>query len=152
MSFDYPQGMNMSEYLGSYPGYATVKLGTIGENQIDLLYIAFLNGSIMSSAFSEDPLEDAKTLLEGDNMGSDSMGFLHDATDKSSITTYYSDNGLATAEMSFSYSDPEVGDFKGYAFEFFNNETLAAYKVRILSTDASYAEDMKDRLVSSFEG
>jgi hypothetical protein len=79
------------------------------------------------------------------------MGILHKATDKSSMTTYYSANGLATAEMSFSYSD-QMGSFSGYALEFYNNETLATYTVRIMSTDSSHVKDMKARFVSSFTG
>lgn len=151
ISFDYPERMNVTEQLGSYPGYATVVLQ--GKNvSTGAIVVGFINVSGIASA-DPDPLVQAARVLESDSKSKDDIS--GQAQVKGDISTYISPGGLPTAERDFllsgSSSTGSNVTMHGYALEFYDSKRKAAYAVRIFSTDAAWTYEMKSRFVSSFK-
>lgn len=151
-SFDYPQSLKAQESLGSYNGgrgYAFVALQNDIATDPALLvyYIRFGNISMLANK-SADAI--AKGLLESDNSGTDVMGVLHQASDKSAISSFTSKNGYAGAEMTFVLKDPDgTQQIHGYAIQLYDARTTVSMKARVIGMDQATAKAARDRFVES---
>lgn len=150
VSFDYPPGMNISEELSGYPGYATVVAQ--GRNVSEgALVFGFINASGVSS-LPADPAAAAADTLKADGESADDIS--GQAQVRGAIASGLSPNGIPMAERTFeltktSSTGNNVTAY-GYALEFYDPGLKASYPVRIFSSDANRARQMRDRFVSSF--
>ncbi|MFH2023424.1 MAG: hypothetical protein ABIJ10_03825 [Candidatus Micrarchaeota archaeon] len=147
IEFDYPKTMSFKEYPSK--SYGTIVLQESFATYLSAIFLAYIDTSVLENSY-DDPLESAKAILSGDNLGDDPLGMLHKAQTKSQISSYYSQNGLAVAEMSFQATE-NGGTLYGYALEIYDQDSGYGYAVRILSTDQQTPDIVKSKFVSSFK-
>ncbi len=150
VSFDYPPGMNISEELSGYPGYATVVAQGANVSQGALVF-GFINASGISSLPS-DPVQAAVDTLKADGENGDDIS--GQAQVRGDISSSVSPNGIPMAERTFeltktSSTGNSVTAY-GYALEFYDPNLKASYPVRIFSSDYNWTKEMRDRFVLSF--
>jgi hypothetical protein len=151
ISFDYPKQMNVTEQLGSYPGYATILAQ--GKNvSTGAIVVGFINFSGISSVLP-DPLAQASRVLESDSKDKDDI--TGQAQVQGEVSTYVSPNGVPLAERSFILTKPGTSGnnvtMYGYAIEFYDPGIKASYPVRIFSADQGWTDSMKARFLSTFK-
>ncbi len=150
VSFDYPTGMNISEELSGYPGYATIVAQGANVSQGALVF-GFINASGISS-LPGDPVQAAVDTLKADGESGDDIS--GQAQVRGDISGSVSPNGIPMAERTFeltkaSSTGNSVTAY-GYALEFYDPALKASYPVRIFSSDYNWTKEMRDRFVSSF--
>ncbi len=150
VSFDYPPGMNLSEELSGYPGYATVVAQGSNVSQGALVF-GFINASGISSLPS-DPVQAAVDTLKADGENGDDIS--GQAQVRGDISGSVSPNGIPMAERTFELTKTSSTGNSitayGYALEFYDPTLKASYPVRIFSSDYNRTKEMRDQFVLSF--
>jgi hypothetical protein len=149
-SFEHPSNMDVQESTGIFTGDHQIN-GQTGELLIVVYYNTVKNyGENRDKVFQENPSVAASELLEEDRK-SDPAQILEDVETYGEVTTYSLSRDVYSSEAPISTTfSGSTKKFTGYAISMYAPERTLHLKVRVLARDATKAEDIRDRFISSF--